>query len=88
LSHKEILGVRDKGINTSAFTTHSVWVTAKRLKREKGDLLGVTHVITFSLTSGTHLAALANSSNGINLACSLNLINPEQRLSIDPTRKS
>jgi hypothetical protein len=48
--------VGDKGINTSPFTIHSVWVTAKRLKREKGDLLGVTHGITFSLTSGTHLA--------------------------------
>jgi hypothetical protein len=41
------IGVRDKGINTSPFTIHSAWVTAKRLKREKGDLLGVTHVITF-----------------------------------------
>jgi hypothetical protein len=39
--------VRDKGINTPPFTIHSTWVTAKRLKREKGDLSGVTHGITF-----------------------------------------
>jgi hypothetical protein len=29
--------VRDKGINTSSFTIHSAWVTAKRFKREKGE---------------------------------------------------
>jgi hypothetical protein len=32
-----------------------MWMTAKRLKREKGDLLGVIYVIILFLTRGTHL---------------------------------
>jgi hypothetical protein len=58
-----------------------------RDSREKGDLLGVTHVIIFLWQAGPTWQSYTDSFNSLNLAYQLNLIKLEQGLSINPTRK-